>query len=309
MDQDQAQKARQAIAAGKIPKPIKKKTSAGTSANDTSEEELNRASEDIVVEKLVDGQPKKCFKKFFVKEHVKLAPHIVQLSDPEYLVRVEANTKALDTTLSAPSVTRVQSLQEQLAEYNLPRARGFEVVPVRDLIANVQNAYSHSMQSTAIGPVDLTAEIKEKVQSIVSKKYLEFESDVRPRFCGTRTKRLSPEHSRKLARNPFLRGVPKVEYDYDSEADWEAPEDGELLESDEEGEDLEDADGDDGLDEFIDDEGDASGAKRKITKDLEPICSGLHWENASGNLECADGGEAEDFSQYEIQFLLCKYLL
>lgn len=123
-------------------------------------------------------------------------------------------------------------------------------------------------------------------------KTLRFGEDVRPPYQGTFTRPVSEASARKLSRNPYHRGLPEVNYDYDSEAEWEEPEEGEDLDSeeDEEGSD----DGDDDMDGFLDDEDDAllAGKRRPIVGDLEPVCSGLRW--------AADGVDAE-LRAYQIE--------
>jgi chromatin assembly factor 1 subunit A len=108
-------------------------------------------------------------------------------------------------------------------------------------------------------------------------KTLKFGEDVRPPYQGTFSRSVPEVSARKLARNPYYRGLPEVNYDYDSEAEWEEPEEGEDLDSeeDEEGSD----DGDDDMDGFLDDEDDAllAGRRRLIVGDLEPVSSGLCW--------------------------------
>ncbi|RAL62832.1 hypothetical protein DID88_004674 [Monilinia fructigena] len=112
-------------------------------------------------------------------------------------------------------------------------------------------------------------------------KYLKFQEDVRPPYQGTYTH--TPMHGiSKLARNPMRRDLPNTNYDYDSEAEWIEDEDAEDLnsegEEDEEGlDDVEDMDG------FLDDENDDLLNSRRamggIQGDLEPVSTGLCWED------------------------------
>lgn len=132
-------------------------------------------------------------------------------------------------------------------------------------------------------------------------KYLHFEEDVRPPYFGTWTKPLTSQQWRQLARNP-AHNLEILDYDYDSEAEWEEPEEGEDLVS-EDGE--EEDDGDDNM-SFIDDEESAKPAINRGfgNNDLVPICSGLQWEDGKGNLHPANGGERADFSEFSMEFLI-----
>jgi chromatin assembly factor 1 subunit A len=94
--------------------------------------------------------------------------------------------------------------------------------------------------------------------------------------------------------NPSSPEIDTVNYDYDSEAEWEDLADGEDLNSDDE-EDAESDDADD-MEDFLDDEEDS--LKRScITSDLVVNSSGLCWEDAKGR-------GREDMKQYKMGFLL-----
>lgn len=123
-------------------------------------------------------------------------------------------------------------------------------------------------------------------------KTLRFSEDVRPPYQGTFSRPVPEVSARKLARNPYYRGLPEVNYDYDSEAEWEEPEEGEDLDSEEDEEGSED--GDDDMDGFLDDEDDAllAGKRRPIVGDLEPVSSGLRW--------AADGVD-DDMKAYQVE--------
>lgn len=123
-------------------------------------------------------------------------------------------------------------------------------------------------------------------------KTLRFSEDVRPPYQGTFTRSVPAQSARKLSRNPYHRGLPDVNYDYDSEAEWEEPEEGEDQDSEEDYEGSDD--GDDDMDGFLDDEDDAllAGKRRLIVGDLEPVCSGLHW---------AANGVDPDMKVYQIE--------
>ncbi|KAK3679800.1 hypothetical protein LTR78_000176 [Recurvomyces mirabilis] len=165
---------------------------------------------------------------------------------------------------------------DHLFDRDSKRKRGLPLLGMRAVVDRVQG--------TSQRPIDLTEETLSNQQptdllQTVTRRHLQFHEDVRPAYFGTYTKGLSPRSTRRLMVQPFAPLRKDTDYDYDSEAEWEEPEEGEdiLGDEDDEAESLGDADEMDG---FLDDEGDTS--KRKlITGDLLPTCSGLCWENHS----------------------------
>jgi chromatin assembly factor 1 subunit A len=163
------------------------------------------------------------------------------------------------------------------------------------------------LQGTSRNPIDLTSTSTQEEYALqlleeTPMKYLHFEEDVRPPYFGTWTKALTPQQWRHLARQPGY-NLDFLDYDYDSEAEWEEPEEGEDLVS-EDGE--EEEDGEDDMDGFVDD-ADVSGpaVNRGFGKnDLIPVCSGLQWEDEKGNLNPADGTEKVDFSEFTMEFFV-----
>lgn len=126
----------------------------------------------------------------------------------------------------------------------------------------------------------------------VRMKSLKFGEDVRPPYQGTYSRAVPRVEARKLSRNPYHKVLPETNYDYDSEAEWEEPEEGEDLDSEEEEEGSDD--GDEEMEDFLDDEEDtlAGGKRRQIVGDLEPICSGIRF---------ATDGVDEDMKIYQIE--------
>lgn len=155
---------------------------------------------------------------------------------------------------------------------------------VKDIMAAIDGTNSN--------PIDLTdSQFQRAAQKpldllkTVPIKYLEFNEDVRPPYTGTCTRLQDIQSISKLARNPFGRGLPYTDYDYDSEAEWEEPAEGEDLDSEGE-EEPDDDDVGDEMDEFLDDE-EATEATRAVKRrpmlgDQEPKCSGLCWEGPAG---------------------------
>ncbi|KAI9825723.1 MAG: hypothetical protein M1826_006907 [Phylliscum demangeonii] len=118
-------------------------------------------------------------------------------------------------------------------------------------------------------------------------KYFKHAEDYRPPYRGTVTRLSGTSLLPRLARNPVQRLVPDTRYEDDSGEEWEEVGEGEELAS--EGEEDCGSDGEPGeMEDFLDDADlDVTalnqGSKgRVVGDDLEPVCSGLCWENAQG---------------------------
>jgi chromatin assembly factor 1 subunit A len=101
--------------------------------------------------------------------------------------------------------------------------------------------------------------------------------------------------------------LPGTDYDYDSEAEWEPPDEGdddvdavdEESGSEEDEEDMED---------FLDDEEDI-GKRRLIVGNMDPVCSGLCWQGeAEKRLEVANHFNMKDLEMEIISGLLLLWL-
>jgi hypothetical protein len=136
------------------------------------------------------------------------------------------------------------------------------------------------IQGSSNTTIDLTGDYPplhlESLLDGVPLKVFSFHQDVRPGYRGTYTRPVSPRSKKTLSRQPSARRLPDTDYDYDSEAEWEPPDDGdddvdavdEESGSEEEEDDMED---------FLDDEDDV-GRRRPIVGNMDPVCSGLCWE-------------------------------
>jgi len=187
-----------------------------------------------------------------------------------------------------------------IAEAEKPRIRQC-IMPVADIM--------DILQGTAANPVDLsTSERQQYALALLEDtpmKNLQFHQDVRPAYYGTWTKPLTTKQVRHLARNPSYK-LDLFDYDYDSEAEWEEPEEGEELNSDD---DDEEEDGEDDMDDFLDDANEKSklAAKRGLfISDLIPVSSGLRWEGPKGSLIPNAARDTVDFSPLTMRFLLGK---
>ncbi|KFY46926.1 hypothetical protein V494_00277 [Pseudogymnoascus sp. VKM F-4513 (FW-928)] len=224
----------------------------------------------------------KAFPAFFVQNSVTLAP-ILRFERDEFAA--QTLEQELDACLrGSKAAERPQKLDVAKA-FNIPHGcytrRGRRSVPVKQIMSHLFGGSSR--------PIDLTtdsqnAQIKNTRTSLqqIPYKILKFAEDVRPPYIGTYTKQ-PVSGAARLARNPIKRDLPGVDYDYDSEAEWEEPgEDEEDLGS--EGEDDDDADGEEDLDGFLDDADDEIANARKLVMlgDLEPKSTGLCWEDEQG---------------------------
>lgn len=227
-----------------------------------------------------------------------LAPLNALLSNPDHLAAAQSR---LDDIVAHKDVDMMPVTIETLRSVFPKRRRGLETTTIVEIVDRINGA--------ADNPIDLTEDSNAKPLDLlkqVSMKYLHFGEDVRPPYYGTYTKRHDPIDERKVSRNPTLRGLPDLNYDYDSEAEWEEPGEGEDLDSEGE-EDLED-DADEDLDGFLDDEDDPDVKRRLLNGDQEPVSTGLCWEDPSGVSRLNDGSGAisTEFKEFRMEFLLRK---
>lgn len=239
----------------------------------------------------------RCFLPFELPSHAIMAPHNRYMADPAKLASAQAR---LDEVLSQENVT-MDSIDIQSFKSKFPaKTRGETTTPLAVIVERLNSSSSR--------PIDLTGDDDAHnplaLLRRIPMKYLHFGEDVRPPYYGTYTKPHSPRETARLARNPFSRILHQADYDYDSEAEWEEPGEGEDLDS--EGEEDLDEDGDDDLDGFLDDEEDAQVKRRLISGDLEPISTGLCWEDAHGVSKLNDGSGAisTEFKEFHMGFLL-----
>ncbi|KAF2754846.1 hypothetical protein EJ05DRAFT_135488 [Pseudovirgaria hyperparasitica] len=198
------------------------------------------------------------------------------------------------------------SREEIIAELKLKVIRQRVDILQSDSVKHLMELVS----GTSTHPIDLTSDStipseREALEWLrkVPVKYLEFGEDVRPPYCGTYTKRIPKSEARRLAINPRTPKLPEINYQYDSEAEWEEPEEGEDILSDGE-EDLESNDDGEDMDGFLDDEEAVDSKRRMVGGDLEPVNSGLVWENASGVACCREGPVPSGYAEYKMCFLL-----
>ncbi|KAJ5689342.1 hypothetical protein N7462_003734 [Penicillium macrosclerotiorum] len=234
----------------------------------------------------------KAFPDFFLQSHTVVAPPHRFERDSDALCHV---CQTIDASLNPNNTVPFDHLPFRPSEifHLIPyrRRRGRQTLSVKEILLKMQNADPDAMD---VDGKDDTA-VAKSMQGLLNKtpiKTLRFGEDVRPPYQGTFTRHVPEEIAKKLSRNPYHRALPETNYEYDSEAEWEEPEEGEDLDSEEEEEASDD--GEDDMDGFLDDEDDALvGSKRRlIVGELEPVCSGIQW---------AANGVTDELKAYRIE--------
>lgn len=214
------------------------------------------------------------FKPFFVKEQVTLAPrfHMDQATRDAKTRIFEEYVGGKRGEVEVKPFDPAQALQ---LPFLLPRGRLYP--SVREIMAEWNDNSSRK-------PVDLTTESQNsqirrtrRALQEVPMKFLGFKEDVRPPYYGTVTNMPNSLAAlRKLARNPVAKDVLPLQYDYDSEAEWqeEDGEDVDLVDDDED-----DAENDEDMGDFLDDSEDVSLSRPLLVSGLEPESTGICWEN------------------------------
>ncbi|KAJ4373461.1 chromatin assembly factor-I (CAF-I) p90 subunit [Didymella sp. IMI 355093] len=255
------------------------------------------------IQKSAHSDYERCFLPFSLPSTAILAPANAFMEDAEKLNAARAR---LDQ-LCKDDRAGLTPLTVHTLKISLPaRARrGLRTATIKEVAMRVHGSPDR--------PTDLTNDDETSRQQpldmlrTIPMKYLHFGEDVRPAYYGTYTKSYSEAAERRLARNSVSRVRQDTNYDYDSEAEWEEPEEGEDLDS--EGEDDLEEEGDDDMDGFLDDEEDPQLKRRMLSGDLEPVSTGLCWEDATGVSKLNDGSGAicTDFKDFKMEFLLDPY--
>ncbi|OGM43553.1 chromatin assembly factor 1 subunit A [Aspergillus bombycis] len=227
----------------------------------------------------------RAFPEFFLQSHTKVAPPHMFQRDSEALRQMRGK---LDASMKSSNSSEEALVFRPSEIFNLmpyKRRRGRLPASVREILQQMQSLNDQAGTSEAV-------QRQQGLLKEVRMKSLKFGEDVRPPYQGTYSKPLSESSANKMMRNPFHRGLPETNYDYDSEAEWEEPEEGEELDSEEEEEMSED--GEDDMDGFLDDEDDqlVDGKRRLIVGDLEPVCTGIQWH---------DQGMKPEFKAYRVE--------
>lgn len=280
-----------------VQKPATIEASLSTDTLQTSTD--SKPSPQKGTEKNAQSDYERFFLPFCLPAHAILAPVNPALSDPEGLIT--ARTR-LDRILEERDVSMEDVSADSLRSLFPKRRRGLDSKTIVEIVDRVNGS--------ADNPIDLTQRSSAQPLQLLKQipmKYMHFGEDVRPPYYGTYTKVHTPSQERKVARNPIARGLPDLNYDYDSEAEWEEPEEGEDLDSDGE-EDL-DEDGDEDMDGFLDDENDPEVKRRFLNGDQDPVSTGLCWEGADrvSRLNDGSGAISTEFKEFKMGFLLGTY--
>ncbi|KAK9388811.1 chromatin assembly factor 1 subunit A-domain-containing protein [Lipomyces mesembrius] len=171
------------------------------------------------------------------------------------------------------------------------RKRGRAIAQTaKDVITLFNNAHSEIPTGNSSREYDTSeTHLRAALQSL-PRKFLRFCENLRPPYNGTFTK------TRRIQRNnPFFRDV-RINYDYDSEAEW-VEEDGEI------GEDLEEIsndsedDGESAPGDFIDDEmkdflvaEEEDKPRRRILAPLLPVAKGICWTDLNTGINAEFDG-------------------
>jgi chromatin assembly factor 1 subunit A len=243
------------------------------------------------------------FLPFNLPAHTILAPRNAFMEDS---VKLQAARKRLDNLIAQEDVDMEPIALQGLTSF-LPTSgsRGLNTSSIADVIECVN--------SSSDEPIDLTDENAAKQRrpldmlAQIPMKYIHFGEDVRPPYYGTYTRSYTEREAARLARKPISRLRQDTNYDYDSEAEWDEPEEGEDLDS--EGDDDAEEDAEDDMEGFLDDEEDPQVKRRLISGDLQPISTGLCWQDSQGVSRLNDGSDAicTDFREFSMGFLLRKF--
>jgi chromatin assembly factor 1 subunit A len=241
------------------------------------------------------------FLPFNIPAHTILAPKNALMEDA---AKMQAARTRLDTLIADGDVESRNVTSDLKSFLPCTGRRGLKTTPVVEIIECVNNSSDQ--------PIDLTeddaSQSRRPLDMLrqIPMKYIHFGEDVRPPYYGTYTKPYTDMEAARLARNPSSRLRQDTNYDYDSEAEWEEPEEGEDLDS--EGDDDADEEAEDDLDGFLDDEEDPQLKRRLISGDLQPISTGLCWQDSQGVSRLNDGSGAicTDFREFSMGILLRK---
>ena len=254
------------------------------------------------IQKNAHSDYERCFLPFSLPSHAILAPTNAFMADTEKLSVARAR---LDQ-LARDDKAGLEPLTINTLKVSLPKrgSRGLKTAAITEVVKRVHGSPDR--------PIDLTTDDNANQQAPldmlknIPMKYLHFGEDVRPPYYGTYTKSYSAVAARRLARNAISRTRQDTDYDYDSEAEWAEPEEGEDLDS--EGEDDLEEEGDDDMDGFLDDDEDPQLKRRMLSGDLVPVSTGLCWEDAKEVPKLNDGSGAicTELREFKMEFLLGK---
>ncbi|KAH8663953.1 chromatin assembly factor 1 subunit A-domain-containing protein [Xylariales sp. PMI_506] len=245
----------------------------------------------------------KLFQDFFVKPDVTMAPIFLMNEETR-----DAKSGILDEYIRAERAEFDAipfNPNETLGLSGLEKSRGVQYEPVKKIMAQM---FGDPLDSVSGIPPLRTESQQVRLAGVqdqlntIPVKILSFYEDVRPPYVGTLTS-TSKSELQKLARRPTGRHVLKLNYDYDSEAEWEE-EEGEDLDDDEV--DDEENEADEEMADFLDDADDVAmpAARTPFLADLQPVSTGICFENAKRLSHDSNGEPCATVYKYRMEFLL-----
>ncbi|KAI1852398.1 hypothetical protein JX266_002576 [Neoarthrinium moseri] len=259
----------------------------------TATRSLSPSVKDVKPEK---SAYEKLFQPFFIKSDVTVAPPLLQMDDETKA----AKSRILDEHLRSERSDVAPRPFDPVAVFQfngVPSPRGIEHPAVRKVMAEMFGDPLDNTSRTESQQVRFKG-VQDQLNSIPV-KILHFYEDVRPPYVGTVTATPS-EKLRRLARCPIGRLLP-LNYDYDSEAEWEE-EEGEDLD-DEEVED-EENEGEEEMADFLDDADDVAAARPAFLGETEPVSTGVCYENRKRLSQKPNGEDCATVYKYRMEFLL-----
>ncbi|KAM7198059.1 chromatin assembly factor 1 subunit rlf2 [Naviculisporaceae sp. PSN 640] len=229
---------------------------------------------------------KATFKPFYVKDNVKMAETL--FVDPETCI---AKTKILEEWIEGKRGELERgpfNPREACQLIRAPIHRGRVYPKVGKIMAEY---HSQSLSGAPISESQIR-HTREALKSVPVKS-LKFREDVRPPYIGTISGLPAGVKSlNKIARNPIRKDILPLNYDYDSEAEWQDDDGEDVDDLDDSEEDLDD---DEGMDDFLDDSEDSGPARQLFSGGMEPESTGLCWETPT------HVSPAESLEQYRLE--------
>ncbi|KAH6691387.1 chromatin assembly factor 1 subunit A-domain-containing protein [Plectosphaerella plurivora] len=245
------------------------------------------------------GAYDKLFKPFFVKAGMRLATSPFQMDEET----MAAKSNILDEYLSGRRGDLEAKKFDPVETFALVghmQHRGILHEPVKTTVERLR-LETHKAESR--GDIQAQQQAQREARKRLARipmKSIRFQQDVRPPYLGTTT--LVPHQvglrtMRKVARKSTTPVLP-LNYDYDSEAEWQE-EEGEDLDGDDE--DEEDLDDGDEVNELIDDS-EAVDVMRFGATGLEPVSTGICWEDHKRKVPCVTA------QQHRMEFIFTDAL-
>ncbi|RDA90721.1 hypothetical protein CP533_4038, partial [Ophiocordyceps camponoti-saundersi (nom. inval.)] len=236
----------------------------------------------------------KLFQPFFTGENTRWTRVVTPMDEETQKTKSDGLDEYISGRREPKDLSGPLDTIELLGLPSKPPRRGRLHHPVRHIMEKCFE------EATRLGnDVGVAARNVELVRERLAKiplKIISFHQDVRPPYRGTITfvpQGMGKGNMYRLARKTTEKRIPGVDYGYDSEAEWQ----------DEEGEDVdvddddEEQDDDDDMDGFLDDSEDAGLSRRVFAKTMEPMNSGMSFENEAGR------ASNPDLSTFKMEFM------